>query len=177
MHSEENLARRVAYERERRGWSYEGTAARMTVVGCAVQGSAIYKIEKGSPRRRISVDELVAFANIFELELPDLLIPPELLADEQAILVARIMEQGREQIALMVISLGLRMEQLRRIMGPADADGVLNLIQNTPPACLGDYSDRPDIVSLVLRVLDMAVGGTASASLQQPFRRAVSEDE
>jgi transcriptional regulator with XRE-family HTH domain len=85
MQSEDNLARRVAYERERRGWTYEGTARRMTDVGCSVQGSAIYKIEKGTPRRRISVDELVAFADIFDVDTSDLLIPVELMAEQEAL--------------------------------------------------------------------------------------------
>ena len=75
LDSEDNLARRIAYERERRGWTYESTAKRMTDAGCPIQGSAIYKIEKGNPRRRISVDELVAFSTIFDAEISDLLSP------------------------------------------------------------------------------------------------------
>lgn len=90
LQSEDNLARRVAYERERRGWSYEGTAKRLTDAGCPIQSSAIFKIEKGEPRRRITVDELVGFARVFELDVEDLLIPANVILTEAV----------REQIAV-----------------------------------------------------------------------------
>lgn len=73
--AEENLARRIAFEREARGWTYEGTAKRMTNIGCPIQPTAIYKIEKGQPRRRISVDELVAFAKVFDFDVEEMLLP------------------------------------------------------------------------------------------------------
>ncbi len=83
LFGEEALADRVAYERERRGWSYEGLAKRMTDVGCAINQSAIYKIEKGQPRRRITVDELVALQRVLEIPFDLLLLPPELAATQQ----------------------------------------------------------------------------------------------
>jgi len=79
--AEDNLARRIAAERDARGWTNDGLAKRMTDVGCAMTGSAIFKIEKGEPRRRIVVDELVAFARVFGLSIGDLLLPPELAAE------------------------------------------------------------------------------------------------
>lgn len=86
--SENALARRVAHEREAAGMSYEGLASRMTKVGCAIQASAIYKIEKADPPRRITVDELVGFGKVFGLPVEQLLLPPELVAaDELAELV------------------------------------------------------------------------------------------
>jgi len=48
---EEGLARRIGYEREQRGWSYAGLASRMTRAGCAIDQSALYKIENATPRR------------------------------------------------------------------------------------------------------------------------------
>ena len=81
IQSEETLARRIAYERQRLDMSYAGLAKRMTDAGCAIDQSAVYKIEKGSPRRRISVDELVAMSEVFKVALPDLLLPPELAID------------------------------------------------------------------------------------------------
>ena len=75
--SEKALARRVAHERESRGMSYEGLASRMTKAGCPIQASAIYKIEKADPPRRITVDELVAFAQVFGVPVEQLLLPPE----------------------------------------------------------------------------------------------------
>ncbi len=78
LFSEDALSARVGYERERRGWTYEGLAKRMTDAGCPINQSAIYKIEKGEPRRRITVDELVALSQVFDLPAEELLLPPDL---------------------------------------------------------------------------------------------------
>lgn len=82
--TEESLARRIRAERERRDWTYEALAKRMEGVGCPIQPSAIFKIEKGKPRRRVTVDEFVALANVFALDLTDLLLPLELVNDREA---------------------------------------------------------------------------------------------
>lgn len=86
--SEADLAKRIAFERESRGLSYEGLASLMTAAGCAIQGSAIYKIEKGNPPRRVTVDELIALKEVFEVTTDDLLVPVELLRKERAIELA-----------------------------------------------------------------------------------------
>lgn len=84
VQSEANLARRIAYERERHQWSYEHLAQAMTDAGCPIQGSALYKIEKGKPRRRVTVDELVAFAAILDVPAQDLLRPVGMIGDREA---------------------------------------------------------------------------------------------
>lgn len=81
---ESNLARRIAYERERRGLSYEALAEAMTKVGCAINASSIYKIEKGNPPRRISVDELAALAEVFDEPLADLLVDMAIIEQRRA---------------------------------------------------------------------------------------------
>ncbi len=78
-----SLARRIAYEREQRGWSLEGLAKRMTDAGCAINQSAIYKIEKGDPPRRITVDELIALGRVFGMPLEDLVVDPDLEASRE----------------------------------------------------------------------------------------------
>ncbi len=83
--SEQSLARRIAYERERLGMSYEGLASRMTRVGCPIQASGVYKIEKADPPRRITVDELVAFAEVFATPVQELLLPPEMAGKQRLI--------------------------------------------------------------------------------------------
>jgi transcriptional regulator with XRE-family HTH domain len=83
--AEEHLARRVGVERERRGWTYEGLAKRMADAGCAINASAIYKIEKLDPPRRITVDELVGFSRAFDVPVDELLVPPELAASRAVI--------------------------------------------------------------------------------------------
>jgi transcriptional regulator with XRE-family HTH domain len=82
--NEDALARRVAYERERRGWSPGGLARLMTKAGCPMNQSSIWKIENGEPRRKITVDEAIAFAKVFETTLEELLTPPDLIAQTAA---------------------------------------------------------------------------------------------
>lgn len=84
LRSEAGLARRIAYERQERGWSLEGLAKRMSDAGCNINASAIFKIEKGDPPRRISVDELVALAAVFAERVDDLLLPPNVVFDKVA---------------------------------------------------------------------------------------------
>ena len=75
---EENLARRIRYEMNRRGWSQERMAAEMTKAGLPLHQSAISKIintnERGK-RRTISVDEALVFSKVFEIPLEALLLP------------------------------------------------------------------------------------------------------
>lgn len=95
--AEANLARRVAAERERRGWSNDGLAGRMTAAGCPIQASAIFKIEKGDPPRRITVNELVGFSAVFGIPLTDLLQEPGSLTDlEVTRLLFRVEDAVRE---------------------------------------------------------------------------------
>lgn len=101
--AEANLARRVEYEREKRGLSYEALAKAMTDTGCKIQGSAIYKIEKAEPPRRITVDELTAFADVFtDGNVAELLKPMELVEQERAAeLLESLQGQNRQLAELM----------------------------------------------------------------------------
>lgn len=74
----EAAAGRIQRERESHGWSYETVARKMTALGCAINQSAIYKIESASPRREIKTDELVALGRVFGLSLEELTQPPAL---------------------------------------------------------------------------------------------------
>jgi len=65
---EERAAKRIEHERTKRGWSTAELARRMTEEGVPVNQSSIYKIEKGSPRRTISLDEAHALVSVFGLE-------------------------------------------------------------------------------------------------------------
>lgn len=81
---ESSLARRIAYERDSRGWNNESLAQRMTDVGCSIHPSALHKIEKSNPPRRVTVNELVALAQVFELTVENLLQPVEALLTGRA---------------------------------------------------------------------------------------------
>lgn len=95
--AEANLARRIEYEREKRGLSYEVLAKQLTETGCKIQGSAIFKIEKADPPRRITVDELTAFAEVFtDGDIPRMLLTVEEVELERAgELLAKL--QGRNR--------------------------------------------------------------------------------
>jgi len=69
IQAEEVLARRIAHERGVRGWTYEQLADAMTDAGCSIQPSAIYKIEKGQPRRRVTVNELAALSQVWAIPM------------------------------------------------------------------------------------------------------------
>jgi transcriptional regulator with XRE-family HTH domain len=96
--AEDHLARRIAIERETRGWTYDGLAARMKAAGCPVDQSAIYKIEKGRPRRRITVDEMVALAEVFDVPIQDLLLPPEVTASRELVRLFVAWNEAREDV-------------------------------------------------------------------------------
>jgi transcriptional regulator with XRE-family HTH domain len=82
--AEDALARCVAQERVRRGMSPAGLASRMTSAGCPMTQSAIWKIENGQPRRRITLDEAITFASVFEMSIEEMAQPPEVLRARRA---------------------------------------------------------------------------------------------
>ncbi|MFN3706960.1 hypothetical protein [Microcella sp.] len=74
--AEDAIADRIAHERQARGWSYEKLAAQMRDhAGYVVQPSAIQRVEKGNPRRRIVVDEFVAYVRVFQGSVMEWLMP------------------------------------------------------------------------------------------------------
>jgi transcriptional regulator with XRE-family HTH domain len=65
----EALAERVRLERTNRGWSYDRLSKELAGVRCRVAPSSLHKIERGTPRRSISVDELFALAKVFDTDV------------------------------------------------------------------------------------------------------------
>ncbi len=98
IRDETNLAERVRYERELRGWSYETLARKMTATGCSINGSAIFKIEKGDPPRRITLNEALALARAFDTDLDDLLTPMEALRQERGKEILARRDEGIKQL-------------------------------------------------------------------------------
>jgi len=92
LQSESTLAERIGYERQVRSWSYEETARRVSEAGCAMQMTAVYKIEEARPRRRITVNELVGFSTIFGINVEELLLPVEIAQSNEA---RRLLEWAR----------------------------------------------------------------------------------
>lgn len=79
MGVEDLIAQRVADLRKSSVpvMSYETLATRMAAVGCPIHPSALHRIETGSPRRKVTVDELVALAQVFEVSVDSLIAPAE----------------------------------------------------------------------------------------------------
>jgi hypothetical protein len=67
----------------------------MTDAGCAIDQSALYKIEKGNPRRHIQVDELIAFSKVFAVPIDELLEAPELYAKKRALAALKQYRQAQ----------------------------------------------------------------------------------
>lgn len=103
IRGEDYLAERVRIERTRREWTPERLAKEMTEAGCPIQTSAIYRIEGGNPRRRITVEELIGFSRVFSVPVEDLLISPDLVVSQEAVdLVRELVALNREQVELSV---------------------------------------------------------------------------
>lgn len=94
---EKNLRERIARERSRRGWSYEDLARQMAEAGCPINKAALRSVEKGDPPRRITVDELLALAEIFaDGDVEELLMPLQVLEQRAAHgLIERLTTRGR----------------------------------------------------------------------------------
>ncbi len=89
--SEEIAAQRIQQEREARGWTLESIARRMRDVGCPINTSAIHKIESGNPRRKPTVDDLVALSIVFDISVENLISNSELLSARLRHLSSRLM--------------------------------------------------------------------------------------
>jgi transcriptional regulator with XRE-family HTH domain len=63
------LADRIDLLRTERGWSYERLSKELATLGCRVAASSLHKIERGTPRRPISVNELFALAAVFGMDV------------------------------------------------------------------------------------------------------------
>ena len=68
--AEAQASRAVAEMRQARNWSYGDLAKRMQEdAECNIDRSSLQKIEKATPPRKISLNELVAFSKVFEAPL------------------------------------------------------------------------------------------------------------
>ncbi len=118
---EADVAARVALERQRQGLSAAELARRMTRAGCAMNQSAIARIEQYDPPRRITVDELVAFAKVFDLEIYDLLLPPHDAFDRELVTVLAEVQRYAIGIGGTSDALLSQMRRLEELVTPLDA--------------------------------------------------------
>lgn len=74
---EAHVSANLSRERERAGLTYERLAERMTERGCPIQPSALHKIEKADPPRRITVNELMVIADVLGVKAFNLVDDPD----------------------------------------------------------------------------------------------------
>ncbi|WP_158862009.1 helix-turn-helix domain-containing protein [Leifsonia sp. AG29] len=91
IYAEQTAVRRLAEEREAQGISVRRLAELLSEEGCPMHASAVSDTLNGS--RRLSVDELVAFARVLQVPLAQL-VEPKAYAQEE---IARL--QNRAEYA------------------------------------------------------------------------------
>lgn len=146
VNAERDLAERIKYERERRGWSPAELARAMTQVGCSIATSAIYKIEDDEKPRKISVDELVAAAEVFEVEVAELMVPVEKVRQGKAREVAAQLDAANDKLISALGDLVDSYVQLFRIVAEDDLE-LFEYAQNLHLAT-GRQQLRPENVGL-----------------------------
>jgi transcriptional regulator with XRE-family HTH domain len=82
------VIRRIAYEREQRGWSTAEVARRLTAEGFKISQSSVWAIENDD-RRKITLAEAVAFADLYGLDIADMFRAPR---DVGAVLVGELLK-------------------------------------------------------------------------------------
>ncbi|MFW2512247.1 helix-turn-helix domain-containing protein [Demequina sp. SO4-13] len=66
----------MKYEREKEGWTYQTLARKMDAAGCKVAISSLNRLEKDNPPRRVNVDEVLAFCEVFGLDFETMITAP-----------------------------------------------------------------------------------------------------
>ncbi|TQE38142.1 XRE family transcriptional regulator [Streptomyces ipomoeae] len=95
LSGEANVAVRIKLEREARGWSTNALSDRLNEAGFEMNPSAVWRIENG--KRRINLDEVIGFAEVFGLDLRNLVGPPQLAAQARAMeLIDAVVDAFRE---------------------------------------------------------------------------------
>ena len=117
---DELASQRIRYERERRGWSTAELARRVTEAGCKINQSSVWAIESGEPRRRVSLGEAVAFAQVLGMTLDELMTAPDELREsaESLSVLLRGMRQMREDLGSLLEAMK---ESLPEIPGLIDS--------------------------------------------------------
>lgn len=111
---ERNLAQRIQRMRQDRGWSFETLARHMTEAGCPITKGSLFQIEQSEKPRRITVDELVAFADVFAGgDVAELLIPMDAIERREAHEVIRGIDENNRTLKR---ALGDAMEAYARLV-------------------------------------------------------------
>jgi len=120
--SEENLARRIAWEMASRGWSQERMAKTMTDAGHPLNQSSVSKNvhPQDGKRSAVRVDDAIVFAKGFGVTLDELLIPLEAVWDSEfrdALSRLHDIQQQRDALDREAAALITRMVKLAHTAG------------------------------------------------------------
>jgi hypothetical protein len=103
----------------------------MAAAGCPMDQSAIYKIEKGRPKRRsISVNELVGFSSVFEIPPDELLLPPEVVHSAAARAIAEQLHKDGLEVTHLASQMSEAIHQLF-LLGDAQQEVTSMLINGS----------------------------------------------
>lgn len=81
-----NVAARLRHERTSREWTYAALKSQMAAAGCDIAVSSLNKIERDDPPRNVTVDELFAFARVFDLGVEEMATAP---SDDESLVIAK----------------------------------------------------------------------------------------
>lgn len=150
------VAGRIAQERDRRRWSRERLAAEMADAGCPIPASAVYKIENSDPPRRITLNEFLAFAAVFDVEPVELLRPAAAPDPARVADLVKALRRRSAEVASAVDSWCSVHEELYDLVG-------------VDPATWGDV--QADLEKVRSRVTPVVRNLTTSIQVQIPGKQ------
>lgn len=170
---QENLARRLAQLRAREGWTAGDVQRALAAVGCEVPRNAASRIEQGT--RQVTVDELVAFSQIYGKSVEDLLTPVELVGHETAKRIASRIERHMAAFLDATYRLGEALNGLRvlRSEEPEAAGYLIDILAQPRLSESGDGAELSDLQGRLRDLAAEAIGNAWHAVFQgdesQPF--------
>jgi transcriptional regulator with XRE-family HTH domain len=137
---ESNVAANLGRERERTGITFERLAERMTERGCPIQPSALHKIEKGDPPRRVTVNELMVMADVLGVKAFDLVDDPDKSVPSEVWQAVAQVEEHERAIERARRGIAEAVERLRAMLAGNDRHRVL-----LRRVIAEDWADWPEV--------------------------------
>lgn len=90
---------RLEWEMKQRSLSYAQVADLLTEAGHPTQPTAIHRLLRGEPRRRLTLNEAAAIADIFDISLSELLLEKDVMLGAKANELLRELQLATRQIS------------------------------------------------------------------------------
>ncbi|MFV0634909.1 helix-turn-helix domain-containing protein [Demequina sp.] len=165
------LADKIRIERTARGWSYGALSRELGRVQCKIAASSLHRIERGTPRRTISAEELFAFAEVFDLDVARLAQPAsEHFRARAATLLERHALNAEAMVDLRKTDAATTTEILEACTHLSD-DALETVVEDWidhATAVRGSFEDDESIASALVAFLRQSTGAST------PFRDAVN---